>query len=82
MNYNPPSLSLSYPASGQATFHEELSWHHSTGVVVSVGAVGEVLWRFGDRLAILVDGVVVHSVPVDAVRWNRPRTSPESPDVL
>jgi hypothetical protein len=77
-----PSLSLSQPASGQAVFHEELSWHHSTGVVVPAGAVGEVLWRFGDRLAILVDGVMCHSVPVDAVRWNGPRTSPDFPDVL
>jgi hypothetical protein len=62
-------LPVHRPASGQVTFHEELSWHHSTGVVVPAGAVGEVCWQFGDRLAVLVDGVMVHSVPIDAVAW-------------
>jgi hypothetical protein len=48
-------------------FTEDLSWHHATGVSVEKGQCGTVAWQYGQRLAIDVDGVFVHSVPVDCV---------------
>lgn len=58
MRFEPGSL---------VTFTEDLSWHHSTGVMVTCGQSGTVAWQFGDRLAIHVDGAMVHSVPVECV---------------
>lgn len=48
-------------------FPEELFWHFSTGIVITAGSVGRVVNQWGDRLTVEVDGVFVHSVPVDLV---------------
>jgi len=53
-------------------FLRDLSWCHGAGHEVKAGDTGELAWRFHsggqERLAIWWQGVLLHSVPADAVK--------------
>ena len=61
------STTAHYEPGDVIAFTESLSWHHSTGVSVEKDQLGTVAWQFGERLAVVCDGVMVHSVPVECV---------------